>query len=109
MNMDRARLAAACLSMQPTSQLIHISSPAQVKTPSLATKLVTVLSNLHRPAQVRDSVRHVDAKLVELSNGCICCTLRDDLLTSVADIVAAQRFDYLVIESTGGPTVACIA
>lgn len=83
---------------------MYISSPVQVEIPSpTATKLVTPV--LHRPAaQVRDSVRHVDAKLVELSNGCICCTLRDDLLTSVADIVAAQRFDYLVIESTGGLT-----
>lgn len=52
--------------------------------------------------QVRGNLRQVDARLVELSNGCICCTLRDDLLTSVADILAEERFDYLVIESTGG-------
>ncbi len=42
-----------------------------------------------------------DEKLVEMSNGCICCTLRDDLLKEVRDLAAAGRFDYLLIESTG--------
>ncbi|SMP02264.1 GTP-binding protein [Shimia sagamensis] len=39
--------------------------------------------------------------LVEMSNGCICCTLRDDLLTEVRRLAAEGRFDYLLIESTG--------
>lgn len=39
--------------------------------------------------------------LVEMSNGCICCTLRDDLLDEVRRLAAAGRFDYLLIESTG--------
>lgn len=39
--------------------------------------------------------------LVELSNGCICCTLREDLLAEVRRLAAAGRFDYLLIESTG--------
>ena len=39
--------------------------------------------------------------LVELSNGCICCTLRDDLLTEVRRLAAEGRFDYLLIEGTG--------
>lgn len=42
-----------------------------------------------------------DEKLVEMSNGCICCTLRDDLLQEVRRLAAAGRFDYLLIESTG--------
>jgi G3E family GTPase len=42
-----------------------------------------------------------DEKLVELSNGCICCTLRDDLLTEVKRIVDEGRYDYLLIEGTG--------
>lgn len=42
-----------------------------------------------------------DETLVEMSNGCICCTLRDDLLDEVRRITAEGRFDYLLIESTG--------
>ena len=42
-----------------------------------------------------------DEQLVEMSNGCICCTLRDDLLKEVRRLAAQGRFDYLVIESTG--------
>ena len=39
--------------------------------------------------------------LVELTNGCICCTLRDDLLSEVRRLAAERRFDYLLIEGTG--------
>lgn len=42
-----------------------------------------------------------DETLVEMSNGCICCTLRDDLLAEVRRLSAEARFDYLLIESTG--------
>lgn len=42
-----------------------------------------------------------DETLVEMSNGCICCTLRDDLLTEVRRLAEDGRFDYLLIESTG--------
>ncbi|EGQ4062328.1 TPA: GTP-binding protein [Staphylococcus pseudintermedius] len=44
---------------------------------------------------------HTDEKLVELSNGCICCTLRDDLLKEVERIVKRGGIDQIVIESTG--------
>ena len=40
-------------------------------------------------------------KLVEMSNGCICCTLREDLLDQVNELATSGRFDYLLIESTG--------
>ncbi|MEO1380222.1 MAG: GTP-binding protein, partial [Pseudomonadota bacterium] len=42
-----------------------------------------------------------DETLVEMSNGCICCTLRDDLLKEVRHLAEEGRFDYLLIESTG--------
>src|SRR6476620_8335683 len=42
-----------------------------------------------------------DEKLVEMSNGCICCTLRDDLLAEVRRLAGEGRFDYLLIEGTG--------
>jgi G3E family GTPase len=47
------------------------------------------------------SLSRGEEKLVEMSNGCICCTLREDLLEEVARLAGAGRFDYLLIESTG--------
>lgn len=53
---------------------------------------------------VRDggaNLSRTDETLVEMSNGCICCTLREDLLKEVRQLAADNRFDYLLIESTG--------
>ena len=47
------------------------------------------------------SLNHSNEKLVEMSNGCICCTLREDLLIEVGKLAKNGVFDYLVIESTG--------
>lgn len=53
---------------------------------------------------VRDGgaeLSRTEEKLVEMSNGCICCTLRDDLLKEVSRLAREDRFDYLLIESSG--------
>ncbi len=47
------------------------------------------------------NLSRTDEKLVEMSNGCICCTLREDLIIEVEKLAKMKKFDYLLIESTG--------
>lgn len=66
--------------------------------------IVNDMSEINIDAQqVHNEIQlnRAEEKLVEMSNGCICCTLREDLLIEVRRLAAEHRFDYLVIESTG--------
>jgi len=67
--------------------------------------IVNDMSEINIDAQlVRDGgaeLSRADEKLVEMSNGCICCTLREDLLIEIKRLAEENRFDYLLIESTG--------
>ena len=47
------------------------------------------------------SLSRTEEKLIEMSNGCICCTLREDLLVEIINLALQKKFDYLLIESTG--------
>ncbi len=49
----------------------------------------------------RGGLLQQEEKMIELSNGCICCTLREDLLTSLSLLAAEQRFDHCIVESSG--------
>lgn len=59
---------------------------------------VNVDTNLVRSENI---LSRTEEKLVEMSNGCICCTLREDLMIEVERLAKENRFDYLLIESTG--------
>lgn len=66
--------------------------------------IVNDMSEVNIDAQLvkhEGSLSRTEEKLVEMSNGCICCTLREDLMVEVEKLARENRFDYLLIESTG--------
>jgi G3E family GTPase len=67
--------------------------------------IVNDLSEINVDAELLRSggteLLHTEERLVEVTNGCICCTLRDDLLSEVRKLASEGRFDYLLIEATG--------
>lgn len=66
--------------------------------------IVNDMSEVNIDAQLvenENTLSRTEEKLVEMSNGCICCTLREDLMIEVEKLAKEDRFDYLIIESTG--------
>lgn len=66
--------------------------------------IVNDMSEVNIDAQLvenENTLSRTEERLVEMSNGCICCTLREDLMVEVEKLAKEQRFDYLIIESTG--------
>jgi G3E family GTPase len=66
--------------------------------------IVNDMSEVNIDAQLvknEQTLSRTEEKLVEMSNGCICCTLREDLMIEVEKLAKEKRFDYLLIESTG--------
>ena len=84
-----------------TTLLSHILNNRQDKKVAV---IVNDMSEINIDASAitnEVSLNRSEEKLVEMSNGCICCTLREDLLIEINNLAAGDRFDYLVIESTG--------
>lgn len=84
-----------------TTVLSHILNNRQGKKVAV---IVNDMSEINIDAAIVQndvSLNRSEEKLVEMSNGCICCTLREDLLEEVTKLAQDGRFDYLVIESTG--------
>lgn len=66
--------------------------------------IVNDMSDVNIDAQLvknENTLSRTEERLVEMSNGCICCTLREDLMLEVKKLARENRFDYLLIESTG--------
>ena len=85
-----------------TTLLNHVLNNRQGKRVAV---IVNDMSEVNIDAAlVRDGgadLSRTDERLVEMTNGCICCTLRDDLLQEVRKLALEDRFDHLLIESTG--------
>lgn len=84
-----------------TTVLSHILNNREGKKVAVIVNDMSEINIDASMVQNEVSLSHQEEKLVEMSNGCICCTLREDLLLEVNKLAKDGRFEYLVIESTG--------
>lgn len=84
-----------------TTVLSHILNNREDKKVAVIVNDMSEINIDSAIVQNEVSLNRSEEKLVEMSNGCICCTLREDLLQEVTKLAEEKRFDYLVIESTG--------
>lgn len=84
-----------------TTVLSHILNNREGKKVAVIVNDMSEINIDSAIVQNEVSLNRSEEKLVEMSNGCICCTLREDLLLEVNKLAQDGRFDYLVIESTG--------
>lgn len=84
-----------------TTVLSHILNNREGKKVAVIVNDMSEINIDSAIVQSEVTLHHSEEKLVEMSNGCICCTLREDLLEEVTKLALDGRFDYLVIESTG--------
>ena len=84
-----------------TTVLTHVLNNREGKKVAVIVNDMSEINIDQSMVQNDVSLNHKEEKLVEMSNGCICCTLREDLLIEVTDLAKAGKFDYLLIESTG--------
>ena len=84
-----------------TTVLSHILNNREDKRVAVIVNDMSEINIDAATIQNEISLNRSQEKLVEMSNGCICCTLREDLLEEVTKLAKEYRFDYPVIESTG--------
>ena len=84
-----------------TTVLSHILNNRENKRVAVIVNDMSEINIDSEIVQNEVSLKRSEEKLIEMSNGCICCTLREDLLKEVTSLAKEGRFDYLVIESTG--------
>ncbi len=84
-----------------TTVLSHVLNNRQGKKVAVIVNDMSEINIDSAIVQNEVTLNRSEEKLVEMSNGCICCTLREDLLEEVTKLAKDGRFDYLLIESTG--------